>query len=155
MDDILEGQVLEIDNLLSYRGKLTQDMINTVLCEMKQFIIEEGAQCKEPPITATYAVENTNNQTLLDIEILIPISQKIESNTKYIYKDKIKIVNAIMLIHKDGIETLQRSCDKLSNYIINNKLTPLTVGYNVTKVLSKERNEAEIRVYVGLNPNIL
>lgn len=51
---------------------------------------------------------------------------------------------------------LQDACNQLNQYIMERRLQPITVGYNVTKktdMLSPENTE--IDVYVGISPNIL
>lgn len=96
-----------------------------------------GAMRVGNPITATYAVEGNE----IDIELLVPIDKSIDSTDKFVFKNQIKIVNA---------------CNRLNQYIMEHRLQPITVGYNVTKktdMLSPENTE--IDVYVGISLNIL
>ena len=61
-----------------------------------------------------------------------------------------------MMSYKGNPNGLQEACNELNKYIIDNKLQPITVGYNVTKKIDPlDINNAEIDVYVGINPNIL
>ena len=53
---------------------------------------------------------------------------------------------------------LQESIIELNNFIVEHKLTPITVGYNVTVKEPKtplEMDLAEVDVYVGISPNKL
>ena len=51
---------------------------------------------------------------------------------------------------------LQNTCNELNQYIVQNKLMPITVGYNVTKKIDPVNIiKTEIDVYVGISPNIL
>ena len=51
---------------------------------------------------------------------------------------------------------LQEACNHLNKYIVENKLQPITVGYNVTKKMDMlSLQNTEIDVYVGISPNIL
>lgn len=66
------------------------------------------------------------------------------------------MVNAVVVKHIGNPNSLQISCEELNQYIINNQLNPITVGYNVTKKVDKINLEnTEIDVYVGINPNYL
>lgn len=152
MLEIKENQELDILNLLSYRGKVSQAEFESIGKEMEKYIQETGAKRAGNPITATYAVEGE----IVDMEILIPIDKKIEAIGKFAFKNQIKITNAVVASYTGHPMGLQDACMQLNQYIMDNKLQPLTVGYNVTKktdMLSPE--QTEIDVYVGINQNIL
>ena len=88
--------------------------------------------------------------------MLIPIDKSIDSTDKFVFKNQIKIVNAVVATYKGHPVGLQDACIQLNQYIMEHRLQPITVGYNVTKktdILSPENTE--IDVYVGINPNIL
>ena len=104
------------------------------------------------PITATYAVEGNE----LDIELLMPIDKSIDSTDKFAFKNYIKIINAVVASYKGRPIGLQEACNQLNQYIMEHKLQPKTVGYNVTKKTDMLNPEnTEIDVYVGISPNIL
>ena len=67
MIEILEGQTLEINNLISFRGCVTQAEIESIGKEMETFIEQEGVCRAGNPITATYGV----NGNKVEIELLI------------------------------------------------------------------------------------
>ena len=101
---------------------------------------------------ATFAADGSK----LDMELICLLDKKIDSSGEYVYKEKIKIINAVMMSYKGNTSGLQEACNELNKYIIDNKLQPITVGYNVTKKIDPlDINNAEIDVYVGINPNIL
>ncbi|MEE0861614.1 MAG: hypothetical protein U0L79_01355 [Lachnospiraceae bacterium] len=152
MIEIKMGQTLELDNVLSFRGKLTQSEVEQVGRDMETKISDVNAKLIGHPIMATFAVDSTK----LDMELICPIDKKINSVGEYVYKEKIKIINAVMMSYKGNPDGLQEACNELNKYIIDNKLQPITVGYNVTKKIDPlDINNAEIDVYVGINPNIL
>lgn len=152
MAEILKNQLLEIENILSFRGKVSITDMEQLGKEMEKKVNEFGAKRIGNPITATYGVEGN----LMDIEILLPIDRKIENSDKYIYKEKIKIVNALVGKHHGNPAELQNTCNELNQYIMENRLTPITVGYNVIrKVNPANIQDTEIDVYVGISPNIL
>lgn len=152
MLEIKENQELNVVNILSYRGKVRQAELENVGKEMESYIQNIGAKRVGNPTTATYAVESDK----IDIELLMPIERSIDSTDKFVFKNQIKIVNAVVACYKGHPMGLQEACNQLNQYIMERKLQPITVGYNVTKktdMLSPENTE--IDVYVGISPNIL
>ena len=119
---------------------------------MEAYIKNAGAKRVGNPITATYAVEYDE----IDVELIMPIDMSMDSTDKFVFKDQIKIVNAVVVAYKGHPIGLQEACNQLNQYIVEHKLQPITVGYNVTKktdMLSLQNTE--IDVYVGISPNIL
>lgn len=152
MTKIIENQTLEINNLLSYKNTIRATDLDDIGKKMNEVITLAGASTCGYPITATF---ETNND-LLDIELLIPINKKIISTDQFVFKEKIKITNAVVAIHIGNVNELQQTCNELNQYILDNKLIPLTVGYNITKKINPlDANDTEIHVYVGINANIL
>ena len=152
MLEIKENQELNVANVLSYKGKVKQAELENMGKEMESYIQKAGAKRVGNPTTATYAVEGD----MIDIELLMPIDKSIDSTDKFVFKNQIKIVNAVVACYKGHPLGLQEACNQLNQYIVEHKLQPITVGYNVTKktdMLSPENTE--IDVYVGINPNIL
>lgn len=119
---------------------------------MENYIQNAGAKRVGNPITVTYAVGDDT----IDIELLIPIDKSINSVDKFVFKNQIKIVNAVVACYKGHPIGLQEACNQLNQYIMEHKLQPITVGYNVTKKTDMLNPEnTEIDVYVGISPNIL
>ena len=86
----------------------------------------------------------------------MPIDRSIASTDRFVFKNQIKIVNAVVACYKGHPMGLQEACNQLNQYIVEHKLQPITVGYNVTKktdILNPENTE--IDVYVGISPNVL
>lgn len=93
---------------------------------------------------------------MIDIELLMPIDKSIDSTDKFVFKNQIKIVNAVVIHYIGNPNELQVAYNELNKYIIDNGLNVITAGYNVTKkVSSLDINNTEIEIYVGINPNIL
>ena len=152
MLEIKENQELDVVNLLSYRGKVKQTELELVGKEMESHIQNVGAKRVENPITVNYAVE----ADMIDVELLMPVDKSIASTDKFVFKNQIKIVNAVVASYKGHPIGLQDACNQLNQYIMEHNLQPITVGYNVTKktdILNPENTE--IDVYVGISPNIL
>lgn len=152
MVEILEGQTLELKNVVSFRGSVARSEIEEIGKAMEVFVVQSGASREESAVTATYGIEGDK----IDIELILPIDKRIENSEKYTYKEKIKIVNAVVAKYIGNPSGLQAACNELNQYIIEHKLLPITVGYNVTKRLDvMDLENTEIDVYVGISPNIL
>lgn len=152
MLEIKENQELQVVNLLSYRAKVRQAELENIGKEMENYIQNAGAKRVGNPITATYAIEGDT----IDVELLMPINMIINSTDKFVFKSQIKIVNAVVAAYKGHPIGLQDACNQLNQYIMEHKLQPITVGYNVTKKMDMLNPEnTEIDVYVGISPNIL
>lgn len=152
MLEIKENQELNVNNLISYRGKVRQREIENIGKEMEAYIQNAGAKRVGNPINATYAVDGD----MIDVELIIPIDRSISSTEKFVFKNKIKIVNAVVAFYKGHPMGLQDVCNQLNQYIMEHKLQPITIGYNVTKKIDMSNPEnTEIDVYVGISPNIL
>ena len=152
MLEIKENQELKVDNVLSYRGKVRQAELENIGKEMEDYIQNAGAKRVGNPATATYAVEGNE----IDIELLMPIDKRINSTDKFVFKNQIKIVNATVAAYRGHPMGLQEACNQLNQYIMEHRLQPITVGYNVTKKIDMITPEnTEIDVYVGISPNIL
>lgn len=152
MLEIKENQELHVENLLSYRGKVKQAELESVGKEMENHIQNVGAKRVGNTITATYAVDGDT----IDVELLMPINKNIDSTDKFVFKNQIKIVNAVVACYKGHPLGLQEACNQLNQYIVGHKLQPITVGYNVTKKTDMlDPENTEIDVYVGISPNIL
>ena len=152
MLEIKENQELNVANVLSYKGKVKQAELENVGKEMESYIQKAGAKRVGNPTTATYAVEGD----MIDIELLMPIDKSIDSTDKFVFKNQIKIVNAVVACYKGHPLGLQEACNQLNQYIVEHKLQPITVGYNVTKKTDMlDPENTEVDVYVGISPNIL
>ena len=152
MIEIKTEQIFEMHNVLSFRGKLTENEVEQIGRDMELQIATMNAKRIGNPVMATFKIDGH----IRDVEIIIPIDKKVDNIGEYIFKDKIKIVNALMLSYKGNPNGLNEACNELNKYIVDNNLQPITVGYNVTKKIDPfDINNSEVDVYVGINPNIL
>lgn len=156
--EILKSQTLEMKNVLSYRGKVTQQEFALKSQEI-QTIIEKSGAAKDGNIaTTTYAVEQTESGQVMDVEILVPLDRKIEVPQGYTLKDELLITNALKISHRGNPALLQNAANELNSYIVSNGLVPITTGYNVTVKEAKDPSEIdsmEVDIYVGISPNKL
>lgn len=110
-----------------------------------------GVNNGESVITTTRAMEVVNNEQILDVEILLPVTYRIPCDAPYEFKKSIKIANALYAREND-VSNLQNALNDVNQYILDYKLQPITSAYLVQ---SKQENMLVTDIYIGINPNIL
>ena len=156
--NITENCKLEMENVISFRGKVTQQQMSQIVKEMEQIISENSAEKKGFSSTATFAIENNGSQPIMDIEILIPLNKEIHVPSDYKFKPIFRLNNAVKIRHQGNPAMLQNSANELMKYISDHQLTPITTGYNVTVQEPTNQNDVDsliVDMYVGVSDNIL
>lgn len=155
---IKENQELIIENVLSFRGKVTQQQMQEEMMKIGQVLQRLEVQKNGPLTTATYSIEQVENEQLMDIEILVPLNKKVELPKEYTLKPIINIVNALSIRHEGHPIKLHETMNRLNEFIVEHKKQVITATYNVTVKDVKSEKELEeivIDVYVGCNPCIV
>lgn len=159
---ITEHETFEMKNVLSFRAKMTQKEIGVYGKQIETVLQTTESLRVDIPVTATFSVEQRNDgEQVMDMEFLIPIDRNldgVELPEGFCFKEKFYLTNAVKLHHVGHPAKLQESIIELNNFIAEHKLTPITVGYNVTVKEPKtplEMDLAEVDVYVGISPNKL
>lgn len=156
--EIINNVCLEMENVISFRGKVTQQQMQQVVKEMEQIISENSAEKNGFSVTATFAIESNGSQPIMDIEVLIPLNKEIRVPSDYKFKPIFRLNNAVKIRHKGNPAMLQNSANELMKYIADHKLTPITTGYNVTVQEPTDPNDIDsliVDMYVGISDNIL
>lgn len=156
--EILEGQTLEMSNVLSYRAKMTQADLMQKSLEIEKVISDRQARHNGPTVTSTFSIESDTSDPVMDVEILVPLDRTILPPSGYVWKPTFRLTNALMIRHIGHPSGLQATANELNRYIIEHKLIPITGGYNVTIRDAKapqELDQMEVNIYVGISPNEL
>lgn len=104
---IKENQQLILENVLSFRDKMTQQQMQKEMVKIGQLLKRLDVRKNGPIVTATYSVEQIGNEQVMDIEILISLDRKVELPKEYTLKPIIKIVNALYIRHEGHPARLQ------------------------------------------------
>lgn len=155
---VKENQELLLQNVLSFRGKVTQRQMQEEMMKIGQVLQSLGVQKNGPITTATYAVEQVGTEQLMDIEILVPLDKRVGLPKEYTLKPIIKIVNALSIRHEGHPGKLQETINELNEYIIEHAKQVITATYNVTvkdAVKQEDLDEMIIDVYVGCSACIV
>lgn len=152
------GKEFKIENVLSLRKKMTQAEIHQEMMSIGNFLEQNSFKKNGPIVTATFAIEESFEQPLLDMEILVPIDKPAKLSGKYKLKDVFHLMNTVYARHEGNPNTLQNTYNELNQYISEKGLQPITAAYNVNVVdlnPGQSMDEMIVDVYIGVNPSIL
>lgn len=158
MSEILIHQTLKMQNVILYRCKMAQEQVNTAMGSISQIMKLCGTKKNGPVVTSTFSIKVIDNQQVIDIEILVPVDKEIAVPEGYIFKKEFLLTNAVKISHIGNPALMQNTANELMKYISENKLTPITSGYNVTVKEPTSQQDIEnmiVDIYVGVSPNIL
>lgn len=156
--EITENNMIELTNVLSFRGKVTQRQAGEITKQMKDIVDQSGAAKNGPMISATYAVDTNGAEPMMDIELLIPLDRAVTVEAPFQLKPLFRLCNAVKIRHQGNPAMIQNTSNELMQFIQSNKLTPVTPGYNVTMQEPKGPEDMDnliIDMYVGVSYNIL
>lgn len=149
--NILLEKKYEESNLIAISGKYNLNSFNQLVQDTLRIFKPYSKYSQEYIITTTKSLEVVNNEQIIDVEILFPISHRIQVQEPYIFKEQIRITNALYL-KLDDIAKLQDAMNKINQYVIEKKLQPITSAYLVQ---SMEEGKPAIEIYMGISPNVL
>ena len=155
---ITTNQTYEMKNVISYRAKMTQVQINQIMKQLSDFISENDLTKSGCFTTSTFAVENINNQPVMDIELLCPVDREITLPSGFTFKSTFRLNNAVKIVHTGNPALMQSTVNELTEFLKSNHLTPVTSIYNVTVVEPKSQQEIDsmvVDMYIGVSQNIL
>lgn len=156
--EVLEHMTFEMHNVLSYRGKMTQQELAEKSREMEEIIQKSGAEKNGGAVTTTFSVEQGPNGAILDMEILIPLNHEIQVPPGYAWKPDFLLTNALLVKYVGNPAGLQECIQELNQFIMEHGLVPISTGYNVTVREAKtplELDSMEVDIYVSVSPNKL
>lgn len=158
MNEIIENVSLEMENVLSYRGKVTQQQMMQITKEMQRIIDSNNAHKTLSGVSATFAVDTTNPVSMMDVEIMCPLDKPIAVSAPYVLKPVFRLRNAVKIRHTGNPALMQNTANELMAYLKDNGLMPITASYNVTVQEPSTPTSFDnliVDMYVGVNDNIL
>lgn len=155
MNSILEDQQLDMRNLISFRGKLKQEELPSVMLRMKSYAEVQGAKVMGGPISVTYGMEQAKDGMVADVEIMIPLDKVIFGTEEFVWKERIFLANAVKLQYAGSPAMFQAACNEMNAYMQEKKHVPITAGYIVTKGADQISGMVDMEVYVGVTPNVV
>ena len=149
--DIIQNQEFEISNLVTRSGRFNVVDFQMALMDMVTAYKDYAINNAEYMITTTKSLEVMNGEQIMEVEMLLPVSYRVPVEEPYVFKNKIKLTNAIYTKVTDPA-LLQDALNQVNQYILTEKLQPITSAYLVQ---TKQDNKPCIEVYISINPNSL
>lgn len=149
--NLLVEKNYEESNLIAISGKYNLNSFNQLVQDTVKLFKPYSKYNHEYIITTTKSIEVVNHEQIIDVEILFPITDRIQVQEPYTFKEQIRITNALYL-KVDVIAKLQDAMNKINQYVIEKKLQPITSAYLVQTM---EEGKAVVEIYMGINPNII
>ena len=158
MHEIIENASLEMTNVLTFRGKVTQQQFIQINKEMNELIHSNNAQKVMKGVSATFSIDSSVEVPVMDIEIMYPLDKVISVTDPYIIKPVFRLRNAVKIRHTGDPSTIQNTANEVMQYIKEKDLMPITAGYNVT--VQEPANPTDVSsliidIYIGVSDNIL
>ena len=149
---------LRLENVISLRKRIPQNEIRDEMNKLRLFINDNALKKTGPIVTATFSIDTSNSQPVLDMEIIIPVDKSVDSIGDYCFKKAFHIVNAVYEQHKGDPSLLQNTYNKMISYIHENNLQQITAAYNVNVnelQPGQSIDDIMVDVYIGVNPSVL
>lgn len=158
MNEIIENASLEMENVLSYRGKVTQQQMFQITKEMQYIIDSNNANKTLSGVSATFAIDSTSSVPMMEVEIMYPLDKPITVSAPYVFKPVFRLRNAVKIRHIGNPALMQNTANELMAFIQKNGLMPITAGYNVTIQEPSTPIDVDsliVDMYIGVSDNIL
>lgn len=154
--EILIKQNYSVNNLLTFRGKVSQESINNIMQQMNKYVKESNVEVTGSVITAIHSINAEGNNQIYDFEIMLPLSKKVNSFSEFIFKDNFILSDSLMFRHIGNPQSMNSEMEELVKYINDNQLKPVTPFYNVTvkgAATPAEIDSMIVDIYVGVESN--
>ena len=156
MMHIFKDQILQYENVLSYRTKIQISDVNKMIG-----FIQRNTDALDLKICGNIAAtvhekKNISGMDMSDIELLIPVNKKISESFAFKFKPVFKLVNAVKIRHEGSMKQIERAEHTLDEYITQNAMQPVTPVYYLFIQCTEFNNEDNIvDLYKGISENIL
>lgn len=151
--NVIENQQLWFDTALSYRARVEKDS----LADMIRYVCD-NVSVLELEITDNVVVSvceeaKESKQTIIGVEIIIPVNKPFESNCHYVCKPNFRLENALLLKYCGKVSEFLEIRKRLCEYALDKHYSPLTDVYFSIKQMNG--NEVVADAYMGIDGNKL
>lgn len=147
--EIIEKQYLSVDTLLSYKTRSTYNKLDNLVEHISDSLNFLEIERTGNIIFSLKENYNTNDEAILDLEFLVPVSKEFKSTEFYVYKPQLTLLNAVRARHSGTFDTLNNSRKKMQEYLTQKGYQPITDYYYYIN------NSSLVDIYVGINGNIV
>ncbi|MBP3617461.1 MAG: hypothetical protein J6J38_05420 [Lachnospiraceae bacterium] len=152
---ILDNQQVELENLISFRGKVRQREIPLLIRQMVKCAEAQRAKVGENLISATYQVELVDGEKVAEVELMLPVEGKITDRGDFTCKPRFFLKDAVKMEYQGPSSGFATVFEEMKQYIEKKGYVPITVGYIVSVLNNKNEDEVDMEVYMGVSANVL
>lgn len=151
--NVIENQNLWFDTALSYRARVEKNSLGNMIVHICENIPVLNLEITDSVVVSVYEEINEPTQTILGVEIIVPVDRSFESNCHYVFKPHFKLENAVMLKHCGKASDFPETKKKLCEYALERHFSPLTNVYFSIKQICG--NDVVAYAYMGVDGNSL
>lgn len=151
--DVIENQQLWFDTALSYRARVEKDALADMIRHICDNVSALDLKITDSVVVSVYEEITEPKQTILGIEIIVPVDRPFESNCHYVFKPRFKLENAVLLKYCGKASEFPKMKRALREYAIDRHYSPLTDVYFSIKQING--SDVVANAYMGINGNLL
>lgn len=151
--NIIKNQQLWFDTALSYRTRVEKNSLGDMIMHICENIPVLDLKITDSVVVSVYEEIAEPKQTILGVEIIVPVDRPFESNCHYVFKPHFKLENAVMLKYRGKASEFPETEKKLCEYARERHYSPLTNVYFSIKQI--DGNDVVANAYLGINGNSL
>lgn len=151
--NVIENQQLWFDNALSYRTRVEKNSLGDLIRHIYDNISVLGLEITDSVVVSVFEETNEPKQSILGIEIIVPVNKPFESNCHYVFKPHFKLENAVLFKYCGKASDFPDASKSLCEYALNKRYSPLTNVYFSIKQINGD--EVVANAYLGIDGNLL
>lgn len=149
----VENQQLWYENVLSYRTRISEGSLPELICFVRENIDAMDLTITGDIVFSIFERVTDNDMSILGVEFIIPVDKRFKSSSRYVFKPKFRLENAVMYKYSGDIFRLSHEKNRLYEYVLRKNMKAVTEIYYCVKML--DGNSCIICMYIGINGNLL
>lgn len=151
--EVIENQYISVKNVLSYLTRVGSKSLGDLICHIHRSAEVLDLNVEGKIMFSVISTHSIPEDTVMDIEALVPVDRAFESTSKYVYKPEFKLENALSIRHYGSYADLLRTHKQLNDYLAEKGLKAITNTYFIIE--RNLDNDNIVSLYVGISGNIL
>lgn len=151
--NVIENQHLWLDMALSYRTRVEKNSLCDLIRHVRDNIEVLDLKITGSVVVSVYEEFTEPAQTILGVEIIVPVDRPFESNCHYVFKPHIKLENAVLYKYCGKASGFPEVKKKLCEYALSRHYSALTNVYFSIKQI--DGDEVVANAYLGVDGNSL
>lgn len=151
--EVIENQYISVKNVLSYLTRIASKSLGDFISHIHRSVEVLDLKVEGKIMLSVLGTHSISEDTVMDIEVLVPVDRAFESNSKYVCKPEFKLANALSVKHYGSYSDLLKTHKLLNDYRTEKKLKAITNTYFVIE--KNSGNDSIVSLYVGISGNIL